>query len=484
MSYIPWWQRMSPPTFTERFDLGGLAGRVGFSRGTPQRLSLIDNLKAAIVQAEKTGDYNILKLKSRPTRVALYGDAGGILSDQTAKHLNTIAKDKKLLKNFAKELNLSPTKLESILSKRTKAIYDYGRAVEAGLTATKKNLKNVNPNKIKFLQLLDEGVSDMDTLAKKLKLGRKEVTNIAEALYKDVYATSSAISQGATRTTGSGVATFLPDKATPLNKVLTQLHNIDGLERVEQRQIKKLLSQIYGGGKHPELYAAFNKKINEYYKIKDSLKGKVRLNLDHPLSVKMIRQLKLGKDALLHVEPITQELNQGVKSLFDKTYAAAHKAGDKTKMKKIINLAKKIELSMGTTGLTGQSFLKQDLQKTILKNLKKQNVIATNIEKLPKEEITKVFKDQRSVLGNLKKYSAEELKSMAKILAKKTTKSAGAKLLYPAMIANELLFGRKFDEFKSFPLTVSRDVEQMQELGTMVKDKLSYFNGGIASLKK
>ena len=29
MSYIPWWQRMSPPTFAERFDLGGLAGRIG-----------------------------------------------------------------------------------------------------------------------------------------------------------------------------------------------------------------------------------------------------------------------------------------------------------------------------------------------------------------------------------------------------------------------------------------------------------------------
>jgi|7_EtaG_2_1085326.scaffolds.fasta_scaffold19258_2 hypothetical protein len=30
MAYIPWWQRMSPPTFAERFELGGLAGRVGF----------------------------------------------------------------------------------------------------------------------------------------------------------------------------------------------------------------------------------------------------------------------------------------------------------------------------------------------------------------------------------------------------------------------------------------------------------------------
>ena len=35
MSYIPWWQRMSPPTFAERFDLGGLAGRVGFKDGPP-----------------------------------------------------------------------------------------------------------------------------------------------------------------------------------------------------------------------------------------------------------------------------------------------------------------------------------------------------------------------------------------------------------------------------------------------------------------
>ena len=31
MAYIPWWQRMSPPTFAERFELGGLAGRQRFA---------------------------------------------------------------------------------------------------------------------------------------------------------------------------------------------------------------------------------------------------------------------------------------------------------------------------------------------------------------------------------------------------------------------------------------------------------------------
>jgi hypothetical protein len=33
MAYIPWWQRMSPPTFAERFDLGGLAGRRSWGIG-------------------------------------------------------------------------------------------------------------------------------------------------------------------------------------------------------------------------------------------------------------------------------------------------------------------------------------------------------------------------------------------------------------------------------------------------------------------
>ena len=34
MAYIPWWQRYEAPTFAERFELGGLAGRVRFSEGT------------------------------------------------------------------------------------------------------------------------------------------------------------------------------------------------------------------------------------------------------------------------------------------------------------------------------------------------------------------------------------------------------------------------------------------------------------------
>ena len=63
-------------------------------------------------------------------------------------------------------------------------------------------------------------------------------------------------------------------------------------------------------------------------------------------------------------------------------------------------------------------------------------------------------------------------------------KRGAAKLLYPAMVANELLFGRKFDEVYGFPLTVSRDVEQINELADMAKEKFNYFDGGIVSLKR
>ena len=44
MAYIPWWQRMEPPTFAERFDLGGLAGRTLGSRNRPKRTRFRDGL--------------------------------------------------------------------------------------------------------------------------------------------------------------------------------------------------------------------------------------------------------------------------------------------------------------------------------------------------------------------------------------------------------------------------------------------------------
>jgi len=52
-------------------------GRIGFAQGTPQRLSLINNLKSTIAEAKKTNNYGLLKAARRET--------GGVLSEQTAK---------------------------------------------------------------------------------------------------------------------------------------------------------------------------------------------------------------------------------------------------------------------------------------------------------------------------------------------------------------------------------------------------------------
>jgi hypothetical protein len=374
----------------ERFNQAD-GGRIGFKFGTqgePQRLSLINNLKSAIAEAEKTKNYNLLKSTRR--------DTGGILSEQTAKFLNRAAEDKNFAKKFAKELGISTKKLNSLLDKRATAIQEYGR-----IASQKSSLKRVDPLKIKMINLINEGVNDTSLLAKKLKVSRAKVNQIGNALYKDIYATSSAIGKGATKTTGTGVATFLPDNAKDLNSLLKKMHNVKGLETVEQRQIKKLLVDAFGDGKNPKLFKLYDDKIKEYYNIKNKLAGNINLNLDHPLSSQMIKNLKLGKEAMLFVEPLTAEINQGTKALLDKTYAKAFasKSPDRTaKMKAVVNLAKKIQLPLGTTKIISEPFYKQNIPKKIIKAAETQNRVLKNIKNLPKEEIQKVFPDKRSKL--------------------------------------------------------------------------------------
>ena len=82
-------------------------------------------------------------------------------------------------------------------------------------------------------------------------------------------------------------------------------------------------------------------------------------------------------------------------------------------------------------------------------------------------------------------FMPKSLLKLWKPAAKQTTKRAAAKILYPAMMINQLLFGDKFSKGPwDFPLTIGEDVKQTNELLKMVGDKLNYFDGGIAGLKK
>ena len=143
---------------------------------------------------------------------------------------------------------------------------------------------------------------------------------------------------------------------------------------------------------------------------------------------------------------------------------------------------KNIQVAIGKTG--GQM--------EVLKNFALNNPDDVRIK-----DINSFLKNQNIQIGNIgfkkpivvssktgKSNIVDAALKLTKPVVKQTAKRASAKLLYPAMIANELLFGRKFDEVYGFPLTVSRDVEQINELADMAKDKFSYFDGGIVSLKK
>ena len=66
MAYIPWWQRMSPPTFAERFELGGLAGRLGFNNGTKPYLDqakFIEEFTTQRIKGDMTGPQFVEYLK-------------------------------------------------------------------------------------------------------------------------------------------------------------------------------------------------------------------------------------------------------------------------------------------------------------------------------------------------------------------------------------------------------------------------------------
>jgi len=57
MAYIPWWQRYEAPTFAERFELGGLAGRKNFSNGSVEEF--VEIVKKMVADPEYMSPVNI-----------------------------------------------------------------------------------------------------------------------------------------------------------------------------------------------------------------------------------------------------------------------------------------------------------------------------------------------------------------------------------------------------------------------------------------
>jgi len=355
--------------------------RTGIEKTASQRtLTKEMNFKNLVDEIVESGDLTALKsdVRTRGGKVPhkyiqkLWNPAieGGKGSDAM----------KKLSKILGRDTNdiLKLHEARVIKMKEVKAIVD-----------TEKALAAVDPNKKKFLNLLESSDNlSLKTVAKQLKLSQLSTNDLINSVYKDIYKNSGLLGKGETT-----FVRYLPNKKTPLKTLLTSMNKIEGVDKIERRTINDLLDKTIGFKaankyKNPELYKLFKSRINEYYKLKDALPEGLILNLDHPLSMKVINQL--GTDARLqkiNVSPITQELNLGLKAQFDKVYGNAIKNKNVTAQKAIEKIANQIELPMTQVGkhVTDPmkfKFIDQDIKSQILSSLENQNKIAKNIKNI------------------------------------------------------------------------------------------------------
>ena len=301
----------------------------------------------------------------------------------------------KAFKNLMRVTGISAEDLKNLFKKADEEKLKYKKEVVDPI----KGLAVTDKNKINFLKLINEGADNIDDIAKQLDIPRQEAINIGNKMLKDVY--EASMRKGG----GEGPVLYLPRTDAGRDDVLKALHNIDGLEKWEQRQITKLLKYALGEGQNPKLFNKYKKQINDYYELKAQLADEIVLNLDHPLSTDQIDNLQkagklkgLGKEAKLFVEPLGAKLNQGIKQLLDGAHATGYALGGPegaAKMKETAKLAKKVGVRMGTTDLISKPFYKQHLGKTILENIEQQNLIARNLENTTLEDIQEVFPTSR-----------------------------------------------------------------------------------------
>ena len=361
MAYIPWWQRMSPPTFAERFDLGGLAGRVGFK----------DNpLKNFVRNPEGVNQW------TQKTVTEIQEIIDNAPDNWTAKDFRGEGKlNNPTLKNFkGKLLTRHDTQLEGVKFKHL------GKR------------RFVEPNK-----------QDIERYKKIKKVQGSNISMIGSGQtgkqFSHVYPLIEDAPPG-TKTT------FVID--AKMNRKLEGFNQIGQKIAEEQSLIKK-------NNKFP--------LTGDAKKQMEVLNGRAKLNARNAINT-------LGKNFKGQIGYFQVDSETGI---------FKNKAGN---------------FKMSFAGLKNKDKIYKDMSGKERKDFER-----TESKKLKNKEIKKI------------------VKQVAKRIPGKSP-------LLSLMLMNQMLFGRKFDEYKGFALTPARDVEQIQELGTMITDKFNYFNGGIASLKK
>jgi len=355
--------------------------KVGPKKSAELRIQKRDaNFKSLVDDIVKSGDLTALKSNIRQR-------GGKIPNEWVVDFWNPAikgGKDSKAMKKLSEILGRDPTEILSLHEGRVGKIKEVQKIVD-----TEKALAAVDPNKKKFLEILNTSDKlDLKTVAKQLKLSQINTNNLINSVYKDIYKNTSLLGKEETN-----FVRYLPDKKTPLSALLRSMNKIEGVDKIARRTITDLLDKTIGFKaakkyQNPELYKLFKSRIHEFYKLKDALPEGLILNLDHPLSMKVINQL--GTDVRLqkiNVSPITQELNMGLKAQFDKVYGKAIKNNNIKAQRAIEKIAHQIELPMTKVGKevtdpTKFKFIAEDLKSQILSSLENQNKIAKNIKNI------------------------------------------------------------------------------------------------------
>ena len=315
------------------------------------------------------------------------GKTGGKIPNQWySKHVSKAVKgDVDALNDLSRITGRSVDQLKDAFSKRNL------KAVRSEAAA--KSSAKLDPINKKLTDLIKNNVVDKETIKKTLDISENKFQKSISLLFKQSYDNRRQINKG------KAITSYIGNTAEEITSLLQNLKKVDGVDQVVQRRnITQILDDLYGAQgtlPNPKAYDTMMKRVDEFYKLRALLPEGVKLNLDHPIPEILIQQLEKSGPTTLraNIQPITQALNMGFKNKIDIAYANAYdlaSRGDvnaKKIMGAIDEVAEKIDLPLGKVtdqyvDLGKNPFLRGDLKRVIVDNLKAQNLIVSKFEAL------------------------------------------------------------------------------------------------------
>jgi hypothetical protein len=364
------------------------------AQSTPQVEKKYKKFQSYFDKAIEKEDYSYLNTSNR---------GKGKLPHHYSQELNRLKPDTSEFKIFAEKIGLDEKTLKEVLEERKKFV-----SASKSEAFKRGKLTRINDQKIIY-ETLEKGPSDVKTLSKKTGLTQLETKEELRKLLQNVYAQRVQIGKGKYAMEDKW-SVFLSRDENKIDQLLKNFSRTEGIERIQKDTIGDLFYKAYGKQFLPDgktlnptysssKYNAVLNKLKEYNTIRTSLQNEfgINLELDHPLNRAALNNINATPDQLIRVNPITKELNRGIKEKLQTKYDKINIAIENAKgveLEKLIfekkgleNLTKYLELETGKISSTGkilkygvQPFENLDMKETIINNLRNQNLISQKIK--------------------------------------------------------------------------------------------------------